>query len=123
MLDPKGNPIKLDPSQSVTITATGEVRQQGASVAQLAVVEFSNPSSLSKLGQSYFQSTKATQSPVPAKETEVKQGVVESSNSLPSEGAVRLVSVLRQFEMLQKTISVGTEMNRRAMEEVAKVNG
>jgi flagellar basal-body rod protein FlgF len=122
ILDPQGKPIKVDPSQSVAITASGEVKQQGSTVAQLGIVEFPNPSTLGKMGQSYFQTTKATQPPVAAKETEVKQGVVESSNSVPSEGAVRLVSVLRQFEMLQKTISVGTEMNRRAMEEVAKVN-
>ncbi len=123
ILDPQGTPIKLDPSQNIAITATGEIKQQGATVAQLAIVEFPNPSTLGKMGQSYFQTTKATQAPVAAKETEVKQGAVESSNAVPSEGAVRLVSVLRQFEMLQKTISVGTEMNRRAMEEVAKVNG
>jgi flagellar basal body rod protein FlgG len=122
ILDPKGKPIKLDPAQAVTITGLGELKQQGATVGQLAIVEFPNPSSLDKMGQSYFQATAATQTPVAAKETEVRQGAVESSNAIPSDAAVRLVSVLRQFEMLQKTISVGTEMNRRAMEEVAKVS-
>jgi hypothetical protein len=28
---------------------------------------------------------------------------------------------MRQFEMLQKTISVSADMNRRALEEVARV--
>jgi flagellar basal-body rod protein FlgF len=122
-LDKQNKPIRLDPSQAVTITSTGEIKQQGSTVAQLAVVEFPNPATLAKIGQSYFQATTATQAPTAAKETEVKQGVSESSNAVPSDAAVRLVSVMRQFEMLQKTISVGTEMNRRAMEEVAKVNG
>jgi hypothetical protein len=31
------------------------------------------------------------------------------------------VSVLRQFEMMQKAVSIGTDMNKRAIEEVAKV--
>jgi len=123
ILDPQGKPIKLDPSQAIAITGSGEVKQQGSTVAQLAIVEFPNASTLNKMGHSYFQATASTQTPIAAKETEVKQGVVESSNAVPSDAAVRLVSVLRQFEMLQKTISVGTEMNRRAMEEVAKVNG
>ena len=96
ILDPQGKPIKLDPSQNIAITGSGEVKQQGATVAQLAIVEFPNPSTLGKMGQSYFQTTAATQAPVAAKDTDVRQGAVESSNSVPSEGAVRLVSVLRR---------------------------
>ena len=37
-----------------------------------------------------------------------------------AESAVRLVSVMRQFEMLQKAISIGTDMNKEAIEEVAR---
>jgi len=122
VLDPQNRPIRIDPTQPVTITSSGEVKQQGATVAQLAIVEFPNPSTLVKVGQSYFRPAATTKPAVAAKETEVRQGVVESSNAAPSESAVRLISVLRQFEMLQKAITVGSEMNRRAMEEVAKVN-
>jgi hypothetical protein len=34
---------------------------------------------------------------------------------------VRLVSVMRQFEMLQRALNLGAEMNRRSVEEVARV--
>ena len=37
--------------------------------------------------------------------------------------AVRLVSVMRQFEMLQRAMTIGGDMNRRSVEEVAKVTG
>ena len=40
--------------------------------------------------------------------------------SQPAESAVRLVSVMRQFESLQKAMSLGTEMNRLVVEQVAK---
>ena len=43
-------------------------------------------------------------------------------NAGPAEAAVRLVGVLRQFEMLQKAVSLGAEMNRKAVEDVARVN-
>jgi len=46
---------------------------------------------------------------------------LEASNTGSAEAAVRLISVMRQFEMLQKAVSLGAEMNRRAVEEVAKV--
>ena len=49
------------------------------------------------------------------------QGKLEGSNVASAESAIRLVGILRQFEMLQKTISIGGEMNRRAFEEVARV--
>jgi hypothetical protein len=32
------------------------------------------------------------------------------------------VSVMRQFEMLQKALNVGADMNKQAIEEVAKVS-
>jgi len=37
------------------------------------------------------------------------------------ESAVRLVAIMRQFEMLQRAASVGNELNKRAMEEIARV--
>ena len=38
-----------------------------------------------------------------------------------AESAVRLVSVMRQFEMLQKAITIASEMDRKSIQEVAKV--
>jgi flagellar basal-body rod protein FlgG len=59
--------------------------------------------------------------PNAAKDVQVQQGKLESSNVSPAESAVRLVSVMRQFEMLQRAISLGVEMNKKAVEEVARV--
>lgn len=120
VLDKQNRIVKLDPSKAFTISPTGELKQEEATIAQLNIVEFANPAALVKMGQAYFSAPANTQ-PVAAKATDVRQGLVESSNTVPAESAVRLVTVLRQFEMLQKAISVGSEMNRRAMEEVAKI--
>ena len=43
--------------------------------------------------------------------------------SAPAESAVRLVGLMRQFEMLQKAISITTDMNKKALEDVARVGG
>jgi len=45
---------------------------------------------------------------------------LESSNVGPAESAVRLVSVMRQFEMLQKAVTLGGQMNQSAV-EIARV--
>jgi flagellar basal-body rod protein FlgF len=122
VLDTNGNPVKIDPTRPYQIDATGNLTQDGNIVAQLSVVEFSNPHGLIKAGQSYFRTTGAGIVATPAVATEVRQGQVEESNAGPAEGAVRLVSVMRQFEMLQKAITLGAEMDKEAISEVAKVN-
>jgi flagellar basal body rod protein FlgG len=37
-----------------------------------------------------------------------------------ADSAVRLISVMRQFEMLQRAVTVDTEMNKAAIEQVAR---
>jgi flagellar basal-body rod protein FlgG len=85
------------------------------------LVDFSDPSMLAKQGNNYFRNTSA-QAPVNAMSTQVYQGKVEGSNVSAAHGAVRLVSVMRQFEMMQKAISVSNEMSTKALQEVAKVS-
>ena len=120
VLDTNGNPVKLDPARPYVIDSTGALTQDGNPVAQLSVVEFSNPNGLVKAGQSYFH-TVSGNTAKPAVATEVRQGQLEESNTGPAEGAVRLVSVMRQFEMLQKAVTLGAEMDKQAISEVARV--
>jgi flagellar basal-body rod protein FlgF len=122
VLDTGGKPVRIDPARPYQIDATGEVTQEGKTVARLSVVEFSNPAALVKAGQSYFQSTGGADAAKPAVATEVHQGQLEESNSGPADGAVRLVSVMRQFEMLQKAVTLSSDMDKQAFSEVAKVN-
>ena len=51
----------------------------------------------------------------------IQQGKLEQSNVGSAESAVRLVAIMRQFEMLQKAMSIGNDLNKHAIEEVAKV--
>jgi len=116
-----GKPIPLDPSKPVEITPDGTVRQDGQEVGQIAVVNFADPSALAKRGSNYFWIDVSKMQPAPASQVEVQQGRIEAGNSQPAESAVRLVNVLRQFESLQKAMAIGNEMNRQAVQEVAKV--
>jgi flagellar basal body rod protein FlgG len=53
--------------------------------------------------------------------TTVMQGALEQSNVPAGDAAVRLVSVMRQFEMLQKAVGIGAEMDKQAITDVARV--
>ena len=114
-----GGPLTLDPMRPVAIAPDGTVSQDGTVAGQLAIADFSDPSGLTKQGHSYFQA--AGTQPAAAASFELKQGMTESSNAAGAEGAARLVNIMRQFEMLKKAASLGDEMNRQAVEQLAKI--
>ena len=116
-----GQPITIYPARPVEITATGEIRQDGQAVAQLDVVTFPQPQSLDKQAGTYFRLADPTTGASPAAAT-VYQGRLEGANHSPAESAVRLITVLRQFEMLQKAVQIGGEMSRR-VDDIARVSG
>jgi flagellar basal-body rod protein FlgF len=119
--DSRGAPIVLQTTRGLQIASDGSITQDGVATGKLELVDFTSTAGLSKQGSNYFRVTDpAAASTTPSAAT-VQQGHVETSNIGAAEGAVRLVSVMRQFEMLQKAVSLATEMNKKAIEEVAKV--
>jgi flagellar basal body rod protein FlgG len=120
----QGKPITVNPLVAVDIQKDGVVRQEGQEIAQieLAGIEPAN-SMLRKLGNSYFALLDPAQPVGKGNAAEVHQGTLEQSNVPVGDSAVRLVAIMRQFEMLQHALSLGTEMNKRALDEVARVNG
>lgn len=117
-----GGDITVDPAHAVEIGRDGTVRQLGTEVGRIELVEVSEPSALTKQNGLYFQLDSRSGATIGASSAEVQQGRLESSNVGTAESAVRMISVMRQFEMLQRAITLGTEMNRRGVEEVAKVS-
>jgi flagellar basal body rod protein FlgG len=114
-----GKPILLDSTRPVEIGSDGTVRQDRQDVAQIALVNFPDPAVLAKRGNNYFRSDLSA--PPVATQAEILQGRLEAANYQPAESVVRLVNILRQFETLQKALAIGGEMNRRAVDDVAKV--
>ena len=118
-----GLPITVDPTQSIDIAQDGTVTQGGQTLGQIEIGGIDNPAqTLSKLGTSYFTYSNQPPKLTPDPSTEIHQGALEQSNVPVADAAVRLVGVMRQFEMLQKAMNVGADMNRQAIEQVAKVS-
>jgi flagellar basal-body rod protein FlgG len=117
-----GAPVQLQGSDPIEVSLQGEVSQGGQALGQLEIVDFTNPNQLTKAAASYFQNSDP-QAPraTPATNVQVIQGKLEASNASPAEAATRMVTLLRNFEMLQHAIKVGTDMNKSATEEVARV--
>jgi flagellar basal-body rod protein FlgF len=113
-----GGQILLQSGVAVEVLPDGSVQQGGVVSGQMELVSF-DPGTFNKEGVNYYAPAPGAQSK-PASGT-VVQGKLESSNVGAAESAVRLVAILRQFEMLQKAILIGNDMNKEAMQEVAKV--
>lgn len=116
-----GKPIDVDPTQPLSIAKDGTVTQAGQTLGQIEIAQPDSPSdTLKKLGSTYFAMMNPSAAVPQASSTEVLQGQLEQSNVPVADAAVKLVSVMRQFEMMQKAINLGTEMSKQAISEVAK---
>ncbi len=117
----QGKPITVDPTQSIDIDKSGVVSQGGQEVGQIEIGGIDDPAKvLGKLGTSYFAFLNKASSAAKSTDTEIDQGSVEQSNVPVADSAVRLIGIMRQFEMLQKAIVVGSDMNKMATEQVAR---
>jgi flagellar basal body rod protein FlgG len=118
----KGGTVIQSKSQSpLDVILDGTVNQDGQPIGQLEVLNFDEPKQLNKQGMNYFYKIDPSLSGS-ASDAEIHQGALEGSNVGSAESAVRLISVLRQFEMLSKAVTIGSDMDKQALQEVARVN-
>jgi|SRR5579875_144745 len=115
-----GQPVRLDPSKPYSISESGQISQDGAPVAELQIVDVSTIDALTKRGGTYFALSSSAKT-APVQNPQVLQGKVESSNVESSYAAVKLVGVLRQFEMMQRAVRIASDMGKQSVEQVAKV--
>ncbi|MGA8597190.1 MAG: flagellar hook-basal body protein [Bryobacteraceae bacterium] len=115
-----GSTITLSLDSAFQITPTGDIQQNGSTVARVAVMDAPGGKSGERVGAGYFKFA-ADATPTPVTDPQIEQGKIETSNVVPAYSAVKLVTVMRSFEMLQKAVSMTSEMNRKVVEEVAKV--
>jgi flagellar basal-body rod protein FlgF len=98
----ENGPITLGPGK-VFINEAGEVLLEGTRVDRLKLVTFDKAGLLEREGNSLFAA--AGQQPKPAQPT-IRQGYLEQSNVNPVAAVVGLVNVTRQFELIQKSMSL-----------------
>lgn len=116
-----GGNIMITSGKQVNITREGNVQLDGATVGQIDVVDFKSTDPLQKAGGAMFQNTDPKNTATTMTKFEVLQGKLEGSNVPVAYAAMRLVGVMRQFEMLQKAVGISSEMDTKSISEVARV--
>jgi flagellar basal-body rod protein FlgF len=120
LLQDNGQPFHANTSKPLQVSREGDITQEGNSIGRIKITDFPSPASLTKFGANYF-SNGTGQDETEATGAQIFQGKLEASNTSASHGAVRIVGLSRQFEMMQKAISLSNDMNKQAIEQVAKV--
>lgn len=116
-----GSAIHIKEASPVDISGDGTVTQDGGIVGKLSVVKVGSANtSFRKAGSSIFAAS-GEELAVEPSDAEVRHGVLERSNVSVADSSVRLVGVMRQFEMLQRAAATSSEMDKHATEEVARV--
>ncbi len=112
-----GRPITLGPGK-IHINEDGEVNLDGVPVDRLKVVNFEDKSTLTKEGKSLFASSANPESIKPS-DSRIRSGYLEQSNVNAIESIVRMVSILRHFEAIQKSINLEmNEINSKAIDKL-----
>lgn len=114
-----GDAIKLAPGVPFSVREDGAVIQNGAEAGRMEIVSVADSNRLEKMGNSFFNPRNA--GPLKPSATPVVQGSLENSNVGVVESSVRMISIMRQFESLQKALTLNADMNRKTIEEVARV--
>jgi flagellar basal-body rod protein FlgF len=104
----------------VSISADGTISSKGAVTGKLHVVEFPAGTKLTSMGNSYYSAPPKTAEE--SKSSDVRQGMLESSNVNPIFGMVELVTAQRSAEMMQRALSMfNSEIDKTATQDLPKV--
>jgi flagellar basal-body rod protein FlgF len=108
------------PTGNVTLSPDGTISVDGSVVDQLRLAEFSPQTNLTAMGNATYSAPAG--SALVAADTAVNQGMLEGSNVSPTEGAVQLITVQRNAEMLSRAVSaLDGQLNQIAVQDLPKV--
>ena len=121
--DPAARFIQLSGREgSIHINEKGEIYAGDALVSPLSVVEFGDLKTIRKTGGLYFENKNQTGNPAQAAAvTEVKQGMLETSNVNPVEEISNLIRANRMFEQDLKAMKTVNEMLQREVNDIGKL--
>ena len=118
VLDASGSTISFDPQKGApVISKTGLISQDGQTGGKVGVVRFASLSGLSKVGDNYLTSA---ESPTPAPDAAIRQGVVEHSNVQPVLEVTSLIETTRAYERVANMMTSTQDLSRDAIQRLGK---
>ncbi len=101
VLNSGGAPITVPlDANSITITGDGTISADAQEIGRIKLVGFENPQALSKVGSGLYEAV--GQSPTTDPDSEIMQGMVESSNVKGVVEMTRMVDTVRSYQAAAK---------------------
>lgn len=112
-------PVTL-PNGVVAVSSDGTLSVDGTVVAQLRLAEFGPDTSLTAMGNALYSAPPA--SALAPASSSVRQGMIENSNVSPVVGAVQLITIQRNAEMMQRALTLfDSQLNQTAAQDLPRV--
>jgi len=107
--------------EPVSISTDGTISVDGAIAGRMKVVEFAPTVQMQSAGGSYY--TAPAGAATVATKSQVRQGMLESSNVNPVTSAIELISAQREVETMRRVLSMfSTEMDKTAAQDLPRIS-
>lgn len=122
LLDENGQPITVPVDQlgRITITADGSVMAGADPVGRLAVTNFADENMLETRGDGMLTGTGGRV--MTAAQTRLRTGGVEASNVEPITETTHMVEILRSYQTSQRLTADLSDMRKRAIDRLSKLD-
>jgi flagellar basal-body rod protein FlgG len=117
-VDGKENPQQ---HKKFSVDEEGNISVDGNQVDRLRIVDFPQPYTLTKMGETLFKPADSGPGETQAEDVRVSQGFIELSNVDAVKMMTEMIEVLRGYESYQKIIRSVDEVNSRAINEIGKM--
>lgn len=120
VLDEGGGEITIDPEKGqVSISNDGVVSQGPERIGKVGVVNFATLAVLEKTGDNLYKNT-SNQTPTPAADARVHQGMLEGSNVQPILEITRMIEVSRAYEQMAKMMDSQGDLSSKAVQTLGR---
>jgi flagellar basal-body rod protein FlgF len=117
-----GGDIVLDPKKGQpTISPNGVISQQGEIVGHLPVYTFDSLAALSKVGNNQYANS-SNLTPTTSNATQVRQGMLETSNVEPIRQITRLIEINRAYDAISNMMDSTAQLSQSAVQRLGAVN-
>jgi flagellar basal-body rod protein FlgF/flagellar basal-body rod protein FlgG len=115
-----GGPIAIV-GEPVSISTDGTISVNDAIAGRMKIVEFPPATALESAGGTYYTAPAGTA--VAAKNSQVRQATLESSNVNPVNSVIEMITAQRQVETMRRVLSMfNSEMDKTAAQDLPRVS-
>ncbi|WP_339931865.1 flagellar basal-body rod protein FlgF [uncultured Brevundimonas sp.] len=117
-----GGEIILNPAMGeIAVGSDGTITQNGQLVGRLSVVRFDSLAAIEKSGDGLYRN-RSNAVAIDATDARIQQGMLEASNVNSILEITNLIEVSRAYETITRLIEQTTDLSKRAVERLGRVN-